>query len=242
MTTLNVQTDSSLLNGKIEMTSFNETALNENKITVSTSSREVHYEERPVYEVVKRIFDIICSVSALAVLSPLMLIVMILIMIDDFGSPVYTQERVGRDGRIFKIYKFRSMYKKADKIREELMAKDECRGATFKMKNDPRITRIGHIIRKTSIDELPQLVNILKGEMSVIGPRPFIPREQANLPDDRLLVNPGLSCYWQVGGKNSLTKEEQIALDRKYIEDRSIAVDIKIIIKTILFVFKIGNS
>ena len=122
------------------------------------------------------------------------------------------------------------------------MARDECKGATFKMKNDPRITRIGHFFRKTSIDELPQLVNIFKGDMSVIGPRPFIPREQANLPDDRLLVNPGLSCYWQVGGKNSLTKDEQIALDRKYVADRSLAVDVKIIIKTILFVFKNGNS
>ena len=242
MTTLNVQTDSSLLNGNIEMTSFNETALNESKITVSTSSREVHYEERPVYEVVKRIFDIICSVSALAVLSPLMLIVMILIMIDDFGSPVYTQDRVGRDGRIFKIYKFRSMYKKADKIREELMAKDECRGATFKMKNDPRITRIGHIIRKTSIDELPQLVNILKGEMSVIGPRPFIPREQANLPDDRLLVNPGLSCYWQLSDRNALSKTEQIELDRRYIKERSLWTDLKLIGRTFRFMLGHKNS
>lgn len=239
MINANVQTDANILTSNIEMTSFSEKALHESNITVSSGTL---YESRPVYDAVKRVFDIVCSLMAILVLSPVMLLVMALIVIDDFGSPVYTQERVGRNGKIFRIYKFRSMYKKADKKLEEYMAQNECRGATFKMKNDPRITKIGAVIRKTSIDELPQLVNILKGEMSIVGPRPFIPREQANLPDDRLLVNPGLSCYWQIGGKNSLTKEEQIELDRKYIKDRSIVVDIKIIIKTVLFVLKIGNS
>ncbi|WP_295152379.1 sugar transferase [uncultured Ruminococcus sp.] len=239
MTNLNVQPDATVLSGNIEMSSFSEKTLQESKITVSSHGI---YQSKPVYDAIKRFFDIVCSLVALTVLSPLMLAVMVLIVIDDFGSPIYLQERVGRNGKIFKIYKFRSMYKKADKRFEELLAKDECKGATFKIKNDPRITKIGHLIRKTSIDELPQLINILKGEMSVVGPRPFIPREQALLPDERLMVNPGLSCYWQIGGKNSLTKEEQIELDRKYIMDRSLAVDIKIIIKTILFVFKIGNS
>jgi Sugar transferases involved in lipopolysaccharide synthesis len=173
MTNLNVQSDATILTGNIEMTSFGEKTLQESKITISKHSI---YQSKPVYDMVKRVFDITCSLVALAVLSPLMLAVMILIVIDDFGNPVYTQERVGRDGKIFKIYKFRSMYKKADKKIEELMAKDECKGATFKMKNDPRITKIGHVIRKTSIDELPQLINILKGEMSIVGPRPFIPR------------------------------------------------------------------
>lgn len=239
MTNLNAQVEANVLTGNIGITSFGENTIRENNITVSSYSG---YHSKPIYDMVKRVFDIVCSSLALLVLSPLMLAVPILIMIDDFGNPVYTQERVGKDGKIFKIYKFRSMYKKADKKREELLAKDECKGATFKIKDDPRITRIGRVIRKTSIDELPQLVNILKGEMSIIGPRPFIPREQERLPDDRLLVNPGLSCYWQVGGKNSLTQEEQIALDRKYIEERSIIVDIKIIIKTIFFVLKIGNT
>lgn len=239
MMNLNVQTDTSILTSNIEMTSYSEKALPERDIVVSPGNL---YADKPVYETVKRIFDVTSSLIALTLLAPLMLIVMVLIVIDDFGSPFYMQERVGKDGKTFKIYKFRSMYKKADKKLEELLAKDECKGATFKMKNDPRITKIGHIIRKTSIDELPQLINILKGEMSIIGPRPFIPREQANLPDDRLLVTPGLSCYWQIGGKNSLTIEEQIELDRKYIKDRSVFVDIVIIIKTILFVFKIGNS
>ena len=219
MMNLSAQTDTSILAGSIEMTSYSETALQEREITVSHG---ILYRKKPVYEKIKRAFDVTSSLIALIMLAPLMLVVM--------------------DGKIFKIYKFRSMYKKADKKLEELLAKDECKGATFKMKNDPRITKIGHIIRKTSIDELPQLINILKGEMSIIGPRPFIPREQANLPDDRLLVTPGLSCYWQIGGKNSLTTEEQIELDRKYIKERSVFVDIGIIIKTVLFVFKIGNS
>lgn len=238
MTNINAQMETNVLTGNIEMIAFNEKALQDSLRTAPAKST---FKKKPVYDAVKRTFDIFCSLLALTVLSPLMLAVMILIMIDDFGNPVYTQDRVGRDGKIFKIYKFRSMYKKADKKRDELLAQDESKGANFKIKNDPRITRIGHFIRKTSIDELPQLVNILKGEMSIIGPRPFIPREQEKLPEDRLLVNPGLSCYWQVGGKNSLTKEEQIELDRKYIRERSIAVDIKIIIKTILFVLKPGN-
>lgn len=117
----------------------------------------------------------------------------------------------------------------------------EADGPTFKIENDPRITKIGSFIRKTSIDELPQLVNILKGEMSVIGPRPFVPSEQEKLPDQRLLVKPGLSCYWQIGGKNSLTVEEQLELDFKYIEDRSVATDLKIIFKTFAIVLRNDN-
>ncbi|SDA30675.1 Sugar transferase involved in LPS biosynthesis (colanic, teichoic acid) [Ruminococcus sp. YE71] len=239
MTTVNAQIDTNVLTGNIDLLPFGEKSLSESKKAVPSNSI---YRSKPAYEAVKRISDIVFSLLAITVLSPLMLVVMILIMVEDFGSPVYTQDRVGKDGKLFKIYKFRSMCKKADKKREELMDKDECNGATFKIKDDPRITKIGHIIRKTSIDELPQLINILKGEMSIVGPRPFIPREQARLPEDRLLVNPGLSCYWQVGGKNTLTKEQQIELDRKYIRERSVTVDIKIIIKTIFFVLRIGNS
>lgn len=193
-------------------------------------------EEKPVYEKIKRAGDVICSGAALAVLSPVLLLTAVLIMIDDFGTPFYTQTRIGKDGKPFKIYKFRSMYLDADKHREELMKQNEGGGANFKMKKDPRITRIGGIIRKTSIDELPQLLNILKGDMSIIGPRPFIPSEQAALPSDRLSVMPGLSCYWQIGGKNSLSLAEQIALDRKYIKDRSVLTDVKIVLKTIVHV------
>ncbi len=194
-------------------------------------------DEKPVYEKVKRISDVVCSAAALTVLSPVLLLTAVCIVADDFGSPFYTQTRIGKDGKPFKIYKFRSMYLDADARREELMKQNEGSGATFKMKKDPRITRVGSVIRRTSIDELPQLLNILKGDMSVIGPRPFIPSEQANLPSDRLSVVPGLSCYWQIGGKNSLSLAEQIALDRKYIKERSLLTDIKIVLKTIAHVF-----
>lgn len=194
-------------------------------------------QDKPVYEKVKRIGDVVCSVAALTVLMPVLLITSGLIVLDDFGSPFYTQIRVGKDGKPFKIYKFRSMYCDADARRAELLEKNEGSGATFKMKKDPRITRIGSIIRKTSIDELPQLVNILKGDMSIIGPRPFIPSEQDNLPLDRLSVKPGLSCYWQISGKNELSLAEQIALDRKYLKERSLWTDVKIVLKTIVHVF-----
>ncbi len=192
--------------------------------------------EKPVYEKVKRISDIICSTLALTILSPVLLLTAVLIVADDFGTPFYTQERIGKDGKPFKIYKFRSMYLNADERRKELLKLNEGSGATFKMKKDPRITRVGNIIRRTSIDELPQLLNILKGDMSVIGPRPFIPSEQANLPDDRLSVLPGLSCYWQIGGKNELSLAQQVALDRKYIKERSLLTDVKIVLKTIVHV------
>ena len=134
------------------------------------------------------------------------------------------------------------MYKKAEQMRDSLLAQNEADGPTFKIAKDPRVTTVGRFIRKTSIDELPQLINILKGDMSVIGPRPFIPKEQAKLSGVRLLVRPGLSCYWQIGGKNSLTVEELIALDIKYIEERSLFVDFKIIIKTFSVLFKNENS
>jgi len=125
--------------------------------------------------------------------------------------------------------------------RDELLSQNEDQGANFMMTNDPRVTKIGVFLRKFSIDELLQLFNILKSDMSIIGPRPFIPEEQAELPSDRLLVKPGLSCYWQIGGKNSLSKEEQIELDRKYIRECSIGTDVKIVFKTIVHVLSGKN-
>lgn len=209
----------------------------------------VKYKEKPVYDVLKRIMDICCSLFAIVVLAIPMLLVALLIFLCDFGNPIFTQERVGKDGKLFKIYKFRSMVKNAEQLRhsKELEQNNETDGPTFKIKDDPRLLRagkkfqLGKIIRKTSLDELPQLFNILKGDMSVIGPRPFIPEEQERLPKERLYVKPGLSCYWQIGGKNSLPLDEQNALDFKYVEERSIAVDIKIIFKTIAMVLKSSN-
>lgn len=208
----------------------------------------VGFRKKPVYECLKRLMDIICSLFALLILALPMLVTAVMIIICDFGNPFFTQYRVGKGGKLFKIYKFRSMIKNAENLRhsQELEGSNETDGPTFKIKNDPRLIGsdgfpIGKIIRKFSIDELPQLLNILIGDMSVIGPRPFIPEEQDKLPDERLLVKPGLSCYWQIGGKNDLSLQEQNALDFKYIEERSIPVDIKIILKTIAIVFKSNN-
>lgn len=183
--------------------------------------KETILSEKSIYDVLKRVGDIFCSALALVILSPLFLITMLVIVIDDFGTPFYKQTRIGKDDKSFTIYKFRSMRLDADEHRTELLEQNNSNGITFKMEHDPRITRVGKFIRKTSIDELPQLINILKGDMSVVGPRPFIPNEQALLPNDRLLVKPGLSCYWQIFGKNNLSVEEQIELDLKYVKERS---------------------
>lgn len=203
--------------------------------------RKVEYKEKRGYSFVKRAFDVAASLAALIILSPLLLIVMLLIFVTDPGNPFFVQQRSGKNGKMFNIYKFRSMQKDAEKKKKDLLIHNEADGPTFKIEQDPRVTKIGAFIRKTSIDELPQLINILKGEMSVIGPRPFIPSEQEKLPDERLLVKPGLSCYWQIGGKNSLSVEEQLELDFKYIEERSVLTDLKIILKTVAVVFKNDN-
>lgn len=162
----------------------------------------------------------------------------LLIVLDDpHGGPIFSQYRVGKNGRKFKLYKFRSMVVHAEDNLESLMQQNEMDGPVFKIKKDPRITRIGHFIRKTSIDELPQLFNILKGEMSIVGPRPSLPREVEKYTPyqmQRLLVTPGLTCYWQIQPqRNSLSFEEWVALDIQYIQDRSYWLDWKIIFKTV---------
>lgn len=202
---------------------------------------EVVPEKKPIYEIVKRMTDIVCSASALILLSPVFAVLAVCIVADNPGQPFFVQKRIGKDGKPFQIYKFRSMYMGAEKQQAGLMSKNECHGATFKMKNDPRVTRFGSFIRRTSLDELPELVNILKGEMSFIGPRPFIPSEQEKLPPDRLSVTPGLSCYWQIDGKNALSITEQIMLDRKYLKERSVKTDCEILVRTILHLLSVEN-
>lgn len=202
----------------------------------AVDKEQIQLQKKPVYECIKRMSDIVCSLIALIILSPVMLITMIAIYIDDLGAVIFKQIRMGKDGREFMIYKFRSMKINAEDLKEELINRNQSEGANFKMRHNLRRTRVGKFICKTSIDELPQLVNILKGDMSIIALRPFIPEEQAILPSDRLLVKPGLSCYWQIGGKNTLSVQEQIALDRKYV------ADIKIIIKTFFVIFNKENK
>lgn len=189
------------------------------------------------YRFIKRMFDIAVSVIALIVLSPLLLVVFILIFLDDpKGSPIFVQTRVGKDGKEFRFYKFRSMVVNAEAQLDSLMDQNEMDGPVFKIKNDPRITRMGKFIRKTSIDELPQLWNVLRGDMSIVGPRPPVPREVVQYSDyqrQRLSVTPGLTCYWQVRkDRNMCSFDEWVEMDLQYIQDRSIKTDIKIILKT----------
>ena len=190
-----------------------------------------------VYWFWRRFQDIILSLLALLVLWPLMLVIAIVIVIDSPGaSPVFSQTRVGRNGKEFKFYKFRSMIPNADKMLDDLLDQNEMEGPVFKIKDDPRITRVGKFIRKTSIDELPQLFNILMGDMSIVGPRPALPREVEQYTDyerQRLYVTPGLTCYWQIQPqRNSLSFYEWLELDIQYINERSFLTDWKIIFKT----------
>ena len=184
------------------------------------------------YKFIKRTIDIIGSLFGLIILSPILLIVMVAIKIESRGPVVFAQERVGYKGKRFKMYKFRSMVENAEELKEKLKDQNEMNGPMFKMKNDPRVTRVGRIIRKTSIDEIPQFVNVLKGDMSLVGPRPSLVKEVEEFDDwmlRRLDVKPGLTCYWQVSGRNDINFEEWMKLDIKYIEEQSILVDIKLI-------------
>ena len=204
----------------------------------------IGYTEKPLYDLVKRIFDLLCSIIGLVILSPIFVIVILAIIIDDFGNPFYVQLRTGKNGKKFKMYKFRSMYKDAEKRRNELLESNEADGPIFKIADDPRVTKVGKFIRKTSIDELPQLINIIKGDMSIIGPRPLPVYEQDACNDyqqQRLLVIPGLSCYTALDKKSEEDFDKWIELDMKYIRERSMLTDIKIIFKTVGVVFKSKN-
>ncbi|AIQ45253.1 multidrug MFS transporter [Paenibacillus sp. FSL R7-0273] len=188
------------------------------------------------YLVMKRIIDILFSALGLLVLLPLFALVAILIKLEDpKGKVFFRQNRVGKDEVQFPMYKFRSMVSNAEELKANLMAYNEVSGAMFKIKNDPRITRIGKFIRKTSIDELPQLWNVLMGHMSLVGPRPPLVEEVAQYTDydkQRLLVTPGCTGYWQVNARNSVGFDEMVQLDLTYIHIRSTMLDLKIIFKT----------
>lgn len=198
--------------------------------------REVQTGKR-LYCAAKRGQDILFSALALLVLWPFMLLLALVIYIDSPGaSPFFVQERIGLNGKPFRFIKFRSMVPDAEKKLHALLDKNEMDGPVFKIRRDPRITRVGSFIRRCSIDELPQLINILKGDMSIVGPRPALPREVKKYDDyerQRLYVRPGLTCYWQVQPRrNDLSFDEWLELDLKYIRERSFATDWKIIFKT----------
>ena len=186
---------------------------------------------------IKRFVDILFSMAALIFLSPLFLILAILIKVTSPGPVFFVQVRVGRFGRHFYFYKFRSMYMDAEQRKAELLSKNQSRdGVIFKMKDDPRITPIGKILRKTSMDELPQFLNVLFGDMSLVGPRPPVPSEvmQYSLEErKRLNVQPGLTCLWQVSGRSEIPFKEQVSLDKQYIGSRSLKLDLLILLRTI---------
>ncbi len=201
-------------------------------------NRKELLKPRRKYWIAKRTQDIILSGAALIVLAPVMLLIALIIWLDDpKGSPIFSQIRCGRDGKEFRFYKFRSMCVDAEARLEELLHKNEMDGPAFKIKEDPRITKVGRFIRKTSLDELPQLWNILKGDMSIVGPRPALPREVEQYDaylKQRLYVTPGLTCYWQIQPRrNELSFEEWMELDIRYIRERSFKTDWYIIFKTI---------
>lgn len=189
------------------------------------------------YRFFKRVQDILLALLALVVLCPVMLLVAVIIVLDSPGaSPIFSQTRVGRNGKEFTCYKFRSMRPNAEAYLEDLLQYNEMSGPAFKIKEDPRITRVGKFLRRSSIDELPQLWNVLKGDMSLVGPRPGLPREVVQYDDfamRRLQVMPGLTCYWQIQPhRNDLSFEEWMQLDVKYIEEQSFLTDWKIIFAT----------
>lgn len=189
----------------------------------------------------KRTIDILGSLAGLILLSPLFAIMAILIKWEDPSGPVFFyQTRVGKNERLFRMYKLRSMYTDAEERLKDLLDKNEISGAMFKMRNDPRVTKVGRFIRKTSIDELPQLINVLRGEMSLVGPRPPLTREVAEYTHHdkkRLAVTPGCTGLWQVSGRNNLSFKEMVDLDITYIENRCIVLDMKIILRTVKAMF-----
>ena len=211
--------------------------MNTEKDTAPMMERDTVLNRGRNYWRLRRFQDIVLSCLALAILWPFLLLVALIIVIDSPGaSPIFAQTRVGRDGKEFTFYKFRSMIPNAESQLEELLPENEMCGPVFKIRDDPRMTRFGRFIRKCSIDELPQLYNVLRGDMSIVGPRPALPREVAQYDDyamQRLIVSPGLTCYWQIQpNRNQLSFDEWLELDLKYIRERSFLTDWKIILST----------
>ena len=186
---------------------------------------------------VKRAFDVVGSTLLIIFLSPLYLVTAASICIENPGTFIFTQKRVGKNGQLFSFYKFRSMVIGAENRKDELLNQNESRdGITFKIKNDPRVTRVGRFIRRFSIDELPQLFNVMKGDMSLVGPRPPVPREVAEytLEDrKRLHVTPGITCIWQVSGRSEIPFKQQVVLDLQYIRNRGFLEDMHLLLRTV---------
>ena len=216
------------------------------EVAIAIDYSEVLAKESILYSVTKRLIDIVGSLCGIILLSPLFLIVAILIKLEDpKGKVFFAQERNGRYPKTFKMYKFRSMVHNAEDLLKDLMDRNEQTGPVFKINDDPRITKVGKFIRKTSIDELPQLFNVLKGDMSLVGPRPPIPHEVEQYNSyqmQRLAVKPGLTCIWQVSGRNNIGFDEWVEMDIEYIKTRNLWLDIKLIFKTVGVLFGDDNA
>lgn len=205
----------------------------------------VHFGVRKkIYLGFKRLFDIVVSLLGLIILCPFFLIIIIAIKLDSKGPAIFTQDRIGLNGKLFKFYKFRSMVIDADKVLFEMLEKDTKIAKEYhknkKLKNDPRITRVGKFIRNFSIDELPQLLNVLKGDMSLIGNRPYLPRELEDMGDyykEIVISKPGLTGLWQVSGRSDITFKERLKIESEYSKKMSLKLDIKIFFKTFKAVF-----
>lgn len=198
------------------------------------------------YFIVKRMFDVACSLIILILLAPGLIIVSLFVKLDGTnGTVFFTQERMGINGTVFKMYKFRSMVPNAENILGKIEHLNESEGNMFKIKEDPRLTKIGKVLRAYSIDEIPQFINVLKGDMSIIGPRPCLLTEYANFTDydkSRLVVKPGMTGLWQVSGRSSLSFTEMIELDLQYIQSLSLKMELYIFVRTFLVVLKKENA
>jgi exopolysaccharide biosynthesis polyprenyl glycosylphosphotransferase len=189
-----------------------------------------------LYDTAKRLLDIAVALIGILIMLPLMLTIALLIRLDSRGPVLFRQQRLGRQTRTFTMLKFRTMYVNSETIPPELLRRNESTGPLFKIRRDPRITRIGRFLRRTSLDELPQLFNILTGQMSLVGPRPPLPRELAGFDTVqrlRLRVQPGLTGLWQVMGRSNLPFDDMVRLDLQYIDERSLWLDIVILLKTL---------
>lgn len=192
------------------------------------------------YSFLKRTVDITASATALLLLSPVFLVTSLAIRKDSDGPAMFTQKRIGKDGKLFEIYKFRTMVPDADKKLFELLDKDEKTREEYKvnkkLKHDPRITKVGNFLRKTSIDELPQLINVLKGDMSLVGPRPYLPREKDDMGDYYNTIiesKPGITGLWQVSGRSNTTFEDRLEFDKEYTENKGFFYDMGLLTKTV---------
>lgn len=216
-----------------------------NNILSIVEQRTLSYNVSLFYLAVKRLFDFALSFLGILILLPFLMFIAFAIKADSCGSVFFVQQRSGYKGKIFNMYKFRSMVSDAELLLKGLEGKNDVGGHMFKVKHDPRVTRVGRFIRKTSIDELPQLFNVLKGDMSLVGPRPPIVRELQHYDswhNLRLSVKPGITGLWQISGRNKLGFDEMVRLDLKYIRERGFRYDIKILLRTIPVLFGDRNA